>query len=267
MLRADSSKTILASLLTEVEPGFKKPTDVFFEEGNKFLASFVKQGVVPSIDEQELHPKKTVMCNVPGCGENFDTVYAYQTHYNSLHRHLCQFCKKSLPSDHLLDLHISEQHDSYFAVQAKNQPMYLCFLEECKTKFSTPEERKDHCIKDHKFPANFRFDQCHVSPKRSSQKQKAEEVLSTETESSDMDTGDTGESSSDSKKEDSGCMKVLKGFSFGHQRVKAFDSSSVKKTKLKRTGKASTSKEQQSVLEDPQTTAELMDSLPAPSDP
>lgn len=35
---------------------------------------------------------------------------------------------------------------------------YACYLEECKHSSQSPEERKDHCIKDHKFPHDFRFD-------------------------------------------------------------------------------------------------------------
>lgn len=67
-------------------------------------------------------------CNVPGCRKQFDTVFAYESHYNSLHRYLCAECRKCLPSAHLLDLHLSERHDSFFAVQVEKgiKPM-VCF--------------------------------------------------------------------------------------------------------------------------------------------
>ena len=33
-------------------------------------------------------------------------------------RHECSVCKAALPTAHLLDLHVTEVHDSYFAAQA-----------------------------------------------------------------------------------------------------------------------------------------------------
>lgn len=35
---------------------------------------------------------------------------------------------------------------------------YVCYLEECPHKSQTPAERHDHCITQHKFPHDFRFD-------------------------------------------------------------------------------------------------------------
>lgn len=35
----------------------------------------------------------------------------------------CSVCRKVLPSAHLLDLHISENHDNYFEVKKEKQPM------------------------------------------------------------------------------------------------------------------------------------------------
>lgn len=64
-----------------------------------------------------------VRCNIPNCNQEFDTLFAYENHYNSLHRFLCAQCTKNLPSAHLLDLHLSEKHDSFFAVQSERKPM------------------------------------------------------------------------------------------------------------------------------------------------
>lgn len=42
--------------------------------------------------------------------------------------HVCAECKKKLISAHLLDLHVSETHDSYFDLQKDKKPMVsLCF--------------------------------------------------------------------------------------------------------------------------------------------
>ena len=81
-----------------------------------------------------------------------------EAHYNSKHRHACGTCKKSLPSAHLLDLHIQETHDSYFQLLSGKKPSYECFLEVCKSKYWTPDERREHCIQIHSFPHDFKFD-------------------------------------------------------------------------------------------------------------
>lgn len=67
--------------------------------------------------------RNRVRCNIPNCNQEFDTLFVYESHYNSLHRFLCAQCSKNLPSAHLLDLHLSETHDSFFAVQAERKPM------------------------------------------------------------------------------------------------------------------------------------------------
>lgn len=36
---------------------------------------------------------------------------------------------------------------------------YCCYIEECKEKFKTSEDRWDHCVIEHKLPKDFKFDQ------------------------------------------------------------------------------------------------------------
>ena len=74
-------------------------------------------------------------------------------------RHSCSVCKKALPSPHLLELHIQENHDSFFSVLSERSPSYQCFLPSCSETFWGAQERHSHAIKDHKFPPDFRFDQ------------------------------------------------------------------------------------------------------------
>lgn len=38
-------------------------------------------------------------------------------------RYACSVCKKKLESAHLLDLHVAENHDSYFELQKDRKPM------------------------------------------------------------------------------------------------------------------------------------------------
>lgn len=62
-------------------------------------------------------------CHISGCCQVFDTLEGYEHHYNTLHRNVCSFCKRSFPSGHLLDIHISEWHDSLFQIMAEKQNM------------------------------------------------------------------------------------------------------------------------------------------------
>lgn len=71
----------------------------------------------------------TISCQILNCKATFDTVFAYDNHYNAQHRYRCSCCQKQLPSAHLLDLHLMEKHDSYFAVQAERKPMVTLDIE------------------------------------------------------------------------------------------------------------------------------------------
>ncbi|KOB56938.1 Uncharacterized protein OBRU01_25763, partial [Operophtera brumata] len=96
-------------------------------------------------------------------------------HYNSSHRYVCATCKKVLPSPHLLDLHIQENHDSFFAVMADK-------------KHSTAADRMDHCVKTHKLPKDFRFE---INPKKPKSRKKTKVQKNYESESMDLDSENT----------------------------------------------------------------------------
>ncbi|XP_068623624.1 zinc finger protein 511 [Battus philenor] len=118
-----------------------------------------RYGVYDVDDEDLCHEIIPTSCNVAGCTFTASSLLEYENHYNASHRYACSQCKKMLPSPHYLDLHLQEKHDSFFAVMATKKPSYSCYVEECKEKFMTPEERLDHCVKIHKLPKDFRFDQ------------------------------------------------------------------------------------------------------------
>lgn len=149
-------------------------------------------------------PLNNITCNIPGCMETFKNIQSYESHYNSLHRYACSVCHKKLPSPHLLDLHIEETHDSFFAVQINKRPMYKCFLEKCEQMSSDPKERRDHCIRDHKFPHDFRFDK--INKNSSGNKNNTK-----------MDVEETGSTSQSGH-----VFEVPKAFHFGHSSVKGF---------------------------------------------
>jgi len=75
----------------------------------------------------------------------------------------CVTCHAVLPTPHLLDMHVAEMHDSFFASQvARNLPVYVCLVEGCPQRFCTLEERKNHLEVDHRFPTQYNFDRMHM---------------------------------------------------------------------------------------------------------
>lgn len=206
----------IMELLKNVPQGFLKPDDLLFNVScSNILKPYKKLGAISSAECENINDSSgsslcttanEIFCNVMGCSMIFDNTSSYQSHYNSIHRFICSECKKSLPTEHLLDLHISEHHDSYFNVRVeRGECLFRCYLEDCKDIFPNLAERKEHCINQHKLPGNFRFDQvaCKKQPKISK------------------------------LPKTNGCMEVdeqnvlnhknnPKTFSFGHQKVKTF---------------------------------------------
>lgn len=152
--------------------------DQFFESTNEFagignVPGLRRLGVYSTLEDVDDNdgPSQAIggvttstnktHCNVPGCNRILDNVQAYERHYSRMHRFQCSQCHRMIASDHLLDLHLSEQHDSFFAAKVsahRERAFYACLIKEC-TRFSfTPEERKDHCIREHSFPPQFRFE-------------------------------------------------------------------------------------------------------------
>ncbi|XP_026873444.1 zinc finger protein 511 isoform X2 [Electrophorus electricus] len=132
--------------------------DESFEDGDVHRHLYL-QDLAATLAEDFQAPKVSEFkCHIAGCRQLFDTLEGYEHHYNSLHRHVCSSCKRSFPSNHLLDIHILEWHDALFQVMAEKQCMYQCLVEGCGLKFRTSKERKDHLIKTHSYPSDFRFD-------------------------------------------------------------------------------------------------------------
>jgi hypothetical protein len=84
-----------------------------------------------------------------------------------IHRYECLECHVSLPTAHLLDLHVSEMHDSFFAAQAaRRMSVYPCLVEACGRTFCTVEERRQHLVDLHRFPKQYSFDRLHLRRKK-----------------------------------------------------------------------------------------------------
>lgn len=133
------------------------PTDPFFDEGN-WACAHGKQTVIALDEEDLLHKShKAFECQIAGCNQVFTTLHMFEEHYGSNHCFVCVQCRRNFPSNHLLELHVLERHDSLFQLMATKKDMYNCLVQTCSQEFASPTARKDHVIKFHKFPANFRF--------------------------------------------------------------------------------------------------------------
>ncbi|XP_024885976.1 zinc finger protein 511 [Temnothorax curvispinosus] len=149
----------MEEVLQQLGIGIRPVNDPFFEDTYKVCKVFQRKGVTIDDDEELCHEAiKEFPCYVPGCRNTFQTLLDYEMHYNSSHRYACTECKVSRPNPRLLEIHIQETHDAFFKVLSEKQAMYQCYDSECDVKFNNPMERKEHCIRVHKFPKKYRFD-------------------------------------------------------------------------------------------------------------
>ncbi|XP_071336869.1 zinc finger protein 511 [Trachinotus anak] len=153
-----------------------------FEDGDIHRHMYLQDLYAVDADDKPTPGVSEFACHISGCSAVFSTLEEYEHHYNSLHRHVCCSCRRSLPSARLLDIHIQEWHDSLFTILAQRQDMYQCLVEGCGQKFRTSKNRKDHLIRIHKYPPDFRFDKTKKDrgtreSKRPQQKDTAMEVV------------------------------------------------------------------------------------------
>eukprot|EP01035_Chromulina_nebulosa_P027079 gene27079-35557_t len=152
--------------------------DSFFDEGyeerlNKFK-TLISSTSSSNSSESSIYVDNLAIefrCSVYRCNQSFSSMAKLENHVFYTHRHQCSLCHRSFSSEHLLSIHISENHDSYFRVVAskKKQPCYVCLVEDCKVLSMTGNARKEHLIQFHKFPESFEFFE---PPKKSHHKTK-----------------------------------------------------------------------------------------------
>ena len=95
-------------------------------------------------------------CGVVGCPLAFDSLWDCDAHYEECHIFQCRECYAILPSGRLLDLHLEEAHDSFFAAAIeRGRARYSCLV--CNEQFRSDHERHVHLMKDHQYPKWFRF--------------------------------------------------------------------------------------------------------------
>ena len=153
-------------LTTEIRRRRYYDDDPFFDEGNEQRDSkftFIGAQATPTINvpeqEEEYNSNNdNFHCNIQSCRCSFRTAAEYASHYAVQHRHRCETCSAVLPNIRLLELHIQERHDSYFAAMAARKPSYKCIVQSCLTKFWTKQERAVHLQTVHLFPKHFCYD-------------------------------------------------------------------------------------------------------------
>ncbi|XP_064485035.1 zinc finger protein 511-like [Ornithodoros turicata] len=127
------------------------PDDPFFAEGNMTVREtrIMKD---QDTDPEACYSFSIVQCST--CQTTFHNVPAFQAHYNARHRSICADCKKAFPNSHLLDLHIRERHD---LTLSPDTPRFRCIVQCCKESFTSWSVRKEHMIKLHLYPADFKY--------------------------------------------------------------------------------------------------------------
>lgn len=71
----------------------------------------------------------------------------------------CTQCQCVLPTRYLLSIHVSEQHDSFFASQAAHRmPVFQCLVEGCATTFTSVGQRHQHLTDLHQIASDSGFD-------------------------------------------------------------------------------------------------------------
>ncbi|KAH0553992.1 zinc finger protein 511 [Cotesia glomerata] len=146
--------------LKNIGVGTRDINDTFFEDSHRACKVFQRTGITIDDEEEFFHQSMNEFkCNAPGCEIKFDNLLDFEIHYNSCHRFTCAECKKINANARLLEIHIEENHDSFFKVLADKKPMHQCYVSDCYIKFKTSEDRKQHCIEVHKFPKLFKFDE------------------------------------------------------------------------------------------------------------
>lgn len=156
------------------------------------------------------------------------------------------------------------------------QLQYRCYLEECPKLSQTPTERRDHCISEHKFPHDFRFD-CYKHTKKNAKASNSNNEQASVLKPSKL-VSVAATHDEDIELENKSILltaqrKQFTNFSFGHKKTKTFRSSQnqsssgssnsyAKQLAAKAEAKQNKPNKAQLGLDDVHMVDELMDSLP-----
>ena len=142
-----------------------RPDDPFLTAGNEIaLREAFTQVFFYTLEHEEASSSETMLprtypCSALGCHQVFESLEECDSHYFNAHTRECRQCRAVLPNDHLLDLHISEAHDSYFAsALERGKAKYSCLIASCKSsQFECERARHRHLMEVHLYPRWFRF--------------------------------------------------------------------------------------------------------------
>uniref|UniRef100_A0ACD5X2F7 Uncharacterized protein n=1 Tax=Avena sativa TaxID=4498 RepID=A0ACD5X2F7_AVESA len=110
------------------------------------------------MDVASMSSCSTVYCPIAGCGAHLDCLEDFEHHYSTRHTASCSVCSRVYPTSRLLNIHISEAHDSFFQAKvARGFLMYECLVEGCEVRFKTYRSRQQHLVDMHQFTKSFEF--------------------------------------------------------------------------------------------------------------
>ena len=110
------------------------------------------------VDSTEKEIRTMYPCCIPGCHKTFHTITECEKHFDEQHVYQCGECHQILSCNHLLELHLQEAHDSFFAAGVeRKQASYACLVVSCTSVFSSLEQRQQHLASQHSYPKWFRF--------------------------------------------------------------------------------------------------------------
>lgn len=126
-------------------------SDDFFYDGN-----LSRVGTIVCLPCQELQENSEI-----GRGEKYSSMSPF--HENSL---MCATCGGIFNTARLLDLHLTENHDTYFAAKlereskkdvTEQEPLFECIVELCLHRSLSNKKRNKHLVESHSFPLEYDF--------------------------------------------------------------------------------------------------------------
>ena len=186
------------------------PEDIFFDDGNLERERHSKWSVLIFEEEtRNAEDRSGFLCGVFGCSQRIRNQADFAVHYEQKHRHRCSVCFASFPASRLLDLHIRERHDRYFAAQSARSPMFECLVEGCRRVFKSSFSRRAHLIDKHKYPRSFRF-----HPKTSRRRRLTRKKSTEKSSCDEMDQDEVGAKLIEKFQK----LRVPESLSFGRKR-------------------------------------------------
>ncbi|KAG6586686.1 Zinc finger protein [Phytophthora cinnamomi] len=124
------------------------PEHPLFDAGTRLWATKYYHEAESSVQLEDAATEQSaaITCRLATCNVSFQSVAAYEEHYDMVHRNICRECSRSFLSLRLLDIHISETHDAFFKILSKKKPMHLIRVHQYPESFSFHQRRNQKKI-------------------------------------------------------------------------------------------------------------------------